>query len=385
MMYKYEHGGDIYTEKLTKDGRPFVDYSANINPLGLPLGIKQAVQQALKLCINYPDPFCRELAEVTASYLQLPQDYIFFGNGAADVLFRLALALKPGRALLLAPTFADYEKALRTVDCKISYYNLQEARDFAADNNDIVDAITPDTDLVVICNPNNPTGYLYTRREMNQIRDLVKKYDLFLFSDEVYRELLVQILDKCRLVGAHLLIDECFMDFVSEEKAFSMRDLLATYPELVILKAFTKTFAMPGIRLGYCLSGSSELITALHQSGQDWNVSILAQEAGKAALKEHEYLAKSFKLIEQERSYLRNRLAALGAKVYGSEANYIFFYLPQPENLPELLHERGYLIRSCANYHNLQAGYYRIAVKTRVQNRGLIKALKEAIKTCALY
>ena len=195
----------------------------------------------------------------------------------------------------------------------------------------------------------------------------------------------MQILDKCRLVRAHLLIDECFMDFVSEEKAFSMRDLLATYPELVILKAFTKTFAMPGIRLGYCLSGSSELITALHQSGQDWNVSILAQEAGKAALKEHEYLAKSFKLIEQERSYLRNRLAALGAKVYGSEANYIFFYLPQPENLPELLHERGYLIRSCANYQNLQAGYYRIAVKTRVQNRGLIKALKEAIKTCALY
>ena len=104
MMYKYEHGGDIYTEKLTKDGRPFVDYSANINPLGLPLGIKQAVQQALKLCINYPDPFCRELAEVTASYLQLPHEYIFFGNGAADVLFRLALALKPGRALLLAPT-----------------------------------------------------------------------------------------------------------------------------------------------------------------------------------------------------------------------------------------------------------------------------------------
>ena len=297
---------------------------------------------------------------MTASYLQLPQEYISFGNGAADVLFRLALALKPGRALLLAPTFADYEKALRTVDCKINYYNLQEARDFAADN-DIVDAITPDTDLVVICNPNNPTGQLTSR------------------------ELLVQILDKCRLVGAHLLIDECFMDFVSEEKAFSMRDLLASYPELVILKAFTKTFAMPGIRLGYCLSGSSELHTALHQNGQDWNVSILAQEAGKAALKEHEYLAKSFKLIEQERSYLRNQLAALGAKVYGSEANYIFFYLPKPENLPELLHERGYLIRSCANYHNLQAGYYRIAVKTRVQNRGLIKALKEAIKTCALY
>ena len=114
--------------------------------------------------------------------------------------------------------------------------------------------------------------------------------------------------------------------FVSEEKAFSMRDLLASYPELVILKAFTKTFAMPGIRLGYCLSGSSELNTALHQSGQDWNVSILAQEAGKAALKEHEYLAKSFKLIEQERSYLRNQLVALGAR-YTARKPTIFSFI----------------------------------------------------------
>lgn len=359
-MYKYEHGGDIYTERTTKEGKPFVDFSANINPLGMPNGIKEAVKHALKDCVNYPDPFCRELAKAVGKYLNVPQEYLFFGNGAADVLFRLALALKPRQSLLLAPTFADYEKALLSVDCKINYYDLTADESFIPGKN-IISKITPRIKLVVICNPNNPTGQLTSR------------------------ELLVQILDKCRLVGAHLLIDECFMDFVSEEKAFSMRDLLATYPELVILKAFTKTFAMPGIRLGYCLSGSSELNTALHQSGQDWNVSILAQEAGKAALKEHEYLAKSFKLIEQERSYLRSQLTALGAKVYGSEANYIFFYLPQPENLPELLHERGYLIRSCANYHNLQAGYYRIAVKTRVQNRGLIKALKEAIKTCALY
>ncbi len=188
------------------------------------------------------------------------------------------------------------------------------------------------------------------------------------------------VLQKCRQVGARLLVDECFMDFVSREKAFSMRDLLAAYPELIILKAFTKTFAMPGIRLGYCLSSDEALHTALHQSGQDWSVSTLAQEAGKAALKEEQYLHESFMLIEEERTYLRNQLTALGAKVYGSEANYIFFYLPQPQDLPQLLRRQGYLIRSCANYHNLGAGYYRIAVKTRVQNRGLIKAIKEAKK-----
>ena len=355
MMYKYEHGGDIYSQETTADGKRFVDFSANINPLGLPLGVKEAVKSALKGCVNYPDPFCRRLTAATAEFLDIALEYLFFGNGAADVLFRLALALKPKRALLLAPTFADYEKALRSVSCSIKYYELQKSEAFIP-CNDIVSKITARTDFVVICNPNNPTGQL------------------------IPRQLLERILQKCRMVGAKLLVDECFMDFVSEDKAYSMRDLLEDYPELIILKAFTKTFAMPGIRLGYCLNSDQELHTQLHQCGQDWSVSVLAQEAGIAALKEKEYLHESFLLIQEERQYLINQLTALDAEVYGSEANYIFFYLPTPENLVELLREQGYLIRSCANYHNLGEGYYRVAVKTRVLNRGLIKAIKEAKK-----
>lgn len=354
-MYKYEHGGDIYTERTTKDGKPFVDFSANINPLGLPNGIKEAVKHALKGCVNYPDPFCRELAQATGEYLQVPQEYLFFGNGAADVLFRLALALKPRQAMLLAPTFADYEKALRSVNCRIAYYDLSEGNDFIPER-DIVGKITARMQLVVICNPNNPTGQLMSRLQLERV------------------------LAKCRMIGAHLLVDECFMDFVCEGKAYSLRDLLAKYPELIILKAFTKTFAMPGIRLGYCMTSDEALHTRLHECGQDWSVSVLAQEAGKAALKETEYLRESFALVAEERYYLRTHLQALGAKVYGSEANYIFFYLPNPKNLVELMREQGFLIRSCANYHNLGEGYYRIAVKSKQQNRAFIKAFKETIK-----
>ncbi|MDY4919471.1 MAG: threonine-phosphate decarboxylase [Phascolarctobacterium sp.] len=355
MMYKYQHGGDIYTQATTANGKRFVDFSANINPLGLPLGVKEAVKAALKNCVNYPDPFCRSLRQATSSFLGVKGEYLFFGNGAADVLFRLALAARPKRALLLAPTFADYEKALRSVNCQIKYYELAETADFVP-CKDIVGKITARTDFVVICNPNNPTGQLTSR------------------------SLLERILEKCRMVGAKLLIDECFMDFVSEEKAFSMRDLLEKYPELIILKAFTKTFAMPGIRLGYCMCSDEELVTRMHECGQDWSVSVLAQEAGVAALQEKEYLHESFLLIAEERQYLKTQLQNLGAKVYGSEANYIFFYLEKPANLVELLREQAYLIRSCANYHNLGMGYYRVAVKTRVLNRGLIKAIKEAKK-----
>lgn len=359
-MYKYEHGGDIYTERTTKDGKPFVDFSANINPLGLPNGIKEAVKHALKGCVNYPDPFCRELAQATSNFLQVPQEYLFFGNGAADVLFRIALALKPKKAMVLAPSFADYEKALLSINCNIVYYPLTEENNFLP-QKDILVKITPRTKLVVICNPNNPTGHV------------------------ISREMLERILFKCRFLGAHLLVDECFMDFVDEDKAYSLRDLLARHPELIILKAFTKTFAMPGIRLGYCMTSDEALHTRLHECGQDWSVSVLAQAAGIAALQEKQYLQDSFALIKKERAYLRERLTELGAKVFGSEANYIFFYIKEPENLVELLHEQGFLIRSCANYHNLGPGYYRIAVKTRVQNRAFIKAFKEARKACALY
>lgn len=358
-MYKYEHGGDIYSQTESKRGNQFIDFSANINPLGLPSGVKKAIKQALNKCIHYPDPFCRCLREATANFLNLPNEYFFFGNGADDVLFRLSLALKPQTALLLAPTFADYEKSLKTVNCNIKYYNLQEKNAFEP-QQDILEKIDRDISLVVICNPNNPTG------------QLIKK------------SLLEQILEKCHSVGAFLLIDECFMDLVSEKKAYTLMNMLKYYPKLIILKAFTKTYAMPGIRLGYCLNSNKELHMQLYENGQDWSVSVLAQEAGIAALQENKYLQNSLRLINTERTYLIKQLTTIGAKVYGSEANYIFFFLDSPQNLEKKLRMQGYLIRSCANYHNLRQGYYRVAVKTRVLNRGLIKAIKEA-KQYALF
>ncbi|MDO4178257.1 MAG: pyridoxal phosphate-dependent class II aminotransferase [Phascolarctobacterium sp.] len=354
-MYRYEHGGDVYTEKIAPNGKPFIDFSANINPLGLPQSIKKAVQDALKQCINYPDPFCRDLKKATAKFLNIKPDYLFFGNGAADCLFRLALALKPKNALLLAPTFADYEKALRTVDCKIKYYELKESQSFAV-QEDILSKITVRTDFVVICNPNNPTGQLTDKK------------------------LLTAILERCKEVGAYLMIDECFMDFIVNPKDFSMVSALPDNKNLVIVKAFTKTFAMPGIRLGYLVTSDNNLIAKLHESGQDWNVSALAQMAGIAALSEESYLYESHILINEEREYLKAQLTNVGAKIYGSHANYIFFKLDRPDKLVEDLHKQGYLIRSCANYNNLSEHFYRVAVKTRVLNRGLIKAIKEAKK-----
>lgn len=358
-MYKYEHGGDIYSEQTTADGKQMVDFSANINPLGLPLGVKEALKAAIKECGNYPDPFCRKLREATAAYLDVKPEYLFFGNGASDLLFRLAVALKPTVGMVYAPTFADYAKALQSVKCRVKNYYLLEENDFLP-TRDIVGKMAVNTKIFILCNPNNPTGQITSRATIERL------------------------LQKCRVIKCKLLVDECFMDLVDPAKAFSMRDLLEEYPEIIILKAFTKTFAMPGVRLGYLMCSDKELLEKLYKSGQDWSVSVLAQAAGIAALKEKEYLHESLMLLQEERKYLISQLKALGARVYGSEANYIFFYLPYPQNLEELLRQQGYIIRSCANYENLGQGYYRIAVKTRVLNRGLIKAIKE-VKKHALF
>ena len=348
-MYTYVHGGDVYTASGKNN---IVDYSANINPLGLPQSVKKAIVKSLNGCVDYPDPFCRRLSAKLANFLAVPQDYIFFSNGAADVLFKLALALSPKKALLLAPTFADYEKALRSVDCDICYYLLQEAHGFEP-QPDILKQLTADLDIVVICNPNNPTGKL------------------------IDKALLEQVLARCKQLNIRILIDECFMDFVAEEKVYSMISQLAANKQLVILKAFTKTYAMPGLRLGYCLTADEALVLRLHEVGQDWNVSTPAQEAGIAALDETAYVARAKALIAKERRYLTNVLQKCGAVTYGSEANYIFFKMPQPLDLKEQLAKKGFLIRSCANYHNLQGNYYRIAVKRHADNMRFAKALKE--------
>ena len=217
-MYKSVHGGDIYSEQNNNIGKNIVDYSANVNPLGLPASVKEAIKNSIKNCVNYPDPLCRKLIEKLAKYLNIKKEYLFISNGAADVLFKLALTVKPGRAVLLAPTFADYEKALRTVDCKFTYYELQEEKNFIA-GYDLLKKINSRVDLVVICNPNNPTG------------KLIDEY------------LLLEVLEKCCRTGTKLLLDECFMDFVDGDKAYSLCSKLDKYHNLIILKAFTKTYA----------------------------------------------------------------------------------------------------------------------------------------------
>ena len=354
-MYEYVHGGDIYSDPSFKRNKDMLDYSANINPLGIPAGVRSALKAAVADSVNYPDPFCRELRARLSRHFSLPAEMIYCGTGAADVLFRIMTALQPKRTLVLAPTFADYEKAALTAGSKIDYFTLYEKNDFAV-TPEILKAITKRTQMVVLCNPNNPTGKL------------------------IDEELLITVLRHCEELQIPLLVDECFMDFVQDREAYSLLDQLAAHPGLIILKAFTKIFAIPGVRLGFCLTSDASLIDKLYACGQDWNVSTLAQAAGIAALDETDYLAETHELIAVEKAYLIAQLRLIGLKVFEGAANYLLIKTLHNYPWPEKLKKHHILIRDCSNYRGLSAGYYRIAVKTRRDNRKLIRIMKELVK-----
>lgn len=342
------HGGDITT--FTREfGSIPIDFSANISPLGLPSQIKQELITSLDNIINYPDPLCRELTRAIARKDSQPYDNIICGNGASDTIFQLVNAVKPKTALVLAPTFAEYELALKSVGCQVEYYLLQEELDFQI-QGDILDKVSNEVDIIFICQPNNPTGMV---------------------CDPVLLEKLVL---RCQETQTYIAIDECFVDFLEDEERYSMLKLIEGNPYLIIIKAFTKMYAIAGLRLGYGVSSNHELLKLMRESSQAWGVSSLAQRAGVVACSLEEYVDQVKAIIPLEREYLSSNLGRLGYTVFPSFVNYIFFKSDTPQ-LDLILRRKGFMIRNCSNYVGLSQGYYRIAVKNRADNEKLIHAL----------
>lgn len=348
---KLVHGGD-WAGYRAEFGCDALDFSANVSPLGLPAGVAAAITNALPTADRYPDPLCRELRAALARAEGVPADWILCGNGAADLIFRLALAVRPRRALLPAPTFAEYEAALQTVGCAVQRVFLREENEFAV-TEEFIDAVTPETDIVFLCQPNNPTGQVTPPA------------------------LVERLVRRCAECGAVLVVDECFLDFLPDRDAWTAKQLLRDTPQLIILKAFTKLYAMAGVRLGYALCGDAALLEKMRGAGQPWAVSSLAQAAGLAALQETAYAGAVRALIAEQRPRMAAGLRALGLRVMDGQANYLLFRATP--DFGEKLRRRGAVVRSCANYPGLDAAWYRTAVRTAQENTRLLQIMGEIL------
>ena len=343
MLYQSNnpHGGDRYTRPVE------LDFSVNTNPLGPPEDAVRAVEESARMLERYPDPYCRALVEALAGFEGVPPEYILCGCGAAEVIFSFCAALRPRRALELAPTFSEYSAALEAAGGRMERFPLSEENGFALTDDFPEFVLKSGCDAVFLCTPNNPTGRLLPPELMERIRAACRERDIWLF------------------------VDECFLDLA--EGGVSLRRGLAPGEKLFILRAFTKTFGMAGLRLGYGLCGDRALLAEMARRSQPWNVSLPAQMAGVAALRDMDYLVRSRALIREERRYLAAALESLGLWVCPSDANYLLFR--GPSGLGEALLDRGILIRDCANYHGLRQGWFRAAVKLRRENQRLAEAL----------
>lgn len=345
MLYQTEnrHGGDIY-------GGIALDFSANVSPLGTPRSVTDAIERVLPELYRYPDPYCRTLVQTISEYEGVPKNFVLCGNGASELIYAYCGAVRPKRAMELAPTFSEYSLALRRTGCEIVRFALKQEENFDLREKFLPILAREKIDALFLCNPNNPTGRL------------------------IADDLLEEILRICREKNIALFVDECFLSL--SDGGVDLTPSLSDFPQLFILKAFTKSFGMAGLRLGYGLSADGALLRKMSAAVPPWNVSALAQAAGVAALGDAEFLERNRAVIRAERPRLEERLRELGFWVCPSQANYILFR--GEAGLADRLRERGAAIRDCANFEGLGPGWYRAAVRLREENDALLDAMRRA-------
>lgn len=363
------HGGNPrqVEERLGLPQFSILDFSSNISPFGMPEPIRLASIHSLVDAELYPDSDSGALVERLATALSLPPAWIVPGNGAADLIHRVMSALyfsqPEGRRTIILPepTFSEYHTAAVVAGLSVLPYALKREKQFAI-QEDLLDLIDDQVCAVMVCQPNNPTGGLCDP------------------------ELLDELVNRCARANTYLLVDECFLDLLSKPlfQRYSLQDRLRECRQLIILRSFTKTWGMPGIRLGYALLSDPDLTTELKKRMPPWSVSSQAQRAGIAALESGDHLERIRGWLTPEREWLAKELRSRGMLDVDGSVNYLFFNCPNEHYLREkmLLTFTPVLIRGCANFRGLTNEDYRVAVRFRHENLALLRALDEALAIC---
>ncbi|MGL4773980.1 MAG: pyridoxal phosphate-dependent aminotransferase [Clostridium sp.] len=343
------HGGDIYTEGVLK-GKKLRDFSSNINLVGVPESFYKGVEEALKYVNCYPDIEYRETKRAIIDYhkLEIENENILLGNGAAEVL---DLAISRVKSLcIIAPSFSEYTLSAKKYGIEITHSYLTE--DMEYDYDDILEKLKA-VEGLIIANPNNPNG-----RGIN-------------------REAFKSILDFCEENGKLVIIDEAFVEFLGDE--FSLINEVLNYKCLIIIRAITKFFALPGIRLGWAVSGNLELVNEIKELQLPWNINTFGALSLKYLLSDEEYIERSVKENKSEREFLLKELEKLSVfeRVYESKCNFVLCKLKgiSDEELFKFCLNNGILIRKCGNYEGLNSSFIRVAVKSRENNEELLKVL----------
>ncbi len=351
------HGGN-HREAARRYGlspNEILDFSANINPWANSLGIEKIVRANLKEIYHYPDPQCAELIKQISQYLGVNRENILAGNGSTELIYLAARALLPRRALIFAPTFFEYERALKACGGEPEFLFLKESQGFSISIQKIIEAIK-DVEAVFICNPNNPTGTFFPEEELLELVKITKERKI------------------------SLILDESYLDFKHSGESL-VREAQGTR-HLLVLRSFTKFFALAGLRLG-CGVGGRRLIEKMAGLKEPWTVNCLAQAVGAYLLRAQQKIKEIREAVNKETEFLFGQLSRIeGLKPYPPQANFILVRIEtdlSSTKLQEDLAKKGILIRDCSNFAGLNDKFFRVAVRKREENLRLIDSLTKAI------
>ncbi len=338
-MQKFEHGGQIYNADGTAGD--WLDFSANINPLGLSAKIRQTLLENIGGVVNYPDPNATELTNAISSRYKIQPENLILLNGAAEFFYLYLNVKRPRKILIPVPSFSEYERAARAVNAEVEFFYTHAAENFKIDAKKL---LAQDADCLIIGRPQNPTGALIS---LDEIKLLAGKFDV--------------------------LIDESFIDFLTADSA---RRLVSE--KISVVQSLTKIFALPGLRLGFAVADKN-LAAKLNLSKDVWNVNFLAQKAGVAALSDENFLRETRAWLAVEQKFFVERLRNLGVEVFKSAANFVLIKLDSQETAARVLknlRREKILVRNCANFAGLDGRFLRLAIRTRAENLKILAALE---------
>ena len=380
------HGGNIYKVFREKNIKEILDYSSNINPYGIPESLKKRITENLEVLERYPDPDYVELRQKLANLNKVNLSDIILGNGATEIIFLFMKVINPKKILIVSPTFGEYERAVKAVgtsrnsidlscsddnknienkEIEIEYFELKESDDFNLNIGNLKNELEKKYDLLIICNPNNPTGKFLKLAQTEEILKECNKYDTKLF------------------------IDEAFIEFLADGMKKSIINTEENKKNLFVTRAFTKFFAIPGLRLGYGMYFDKELEKKISEKKEPWSVNNFAEMAGSTVLDDAEYIEKTLKWIAEEKKYMYEKLNEIsGMKVYETEVNFITGKIDEKlfseglnvKILREKMLEQGILIRDASNFKFLDERFFRLAIKDRASNERVIEAMKEIFR-----
>lgn len=356
------HGSDLEKIEATFGIKKeeIINFAANVNPLGFSKKAAAALADDLDVISRYPDPAYTQLKASIHSYTGANTENIILGNGVTDLLTVFINKLNPTHATIIGPTYSEYEKDLKRLGASISYINALEENDFILDADTIIEQTSQNTELVILCNPNNPTSGALHKSELIK---LAKAY----CEQNIY-----------------IIIDETYVEFSEESDDLTAADLTNSFSNLIVLRGTSKFFAAPGLRLGYALSGNMDLISSIKASQDPWNINSVAEKVGTTMFTDTEYIHLVRTTMEAEKQYICKELSHIeGMKIYPVNGNIVLAKLPNgsltSDELFEILIRQKMMIRSCTSFAPLGNQFIRICFMNHEDNVALIHAIKEAL------